>query len=528
MHGQISVIIPVYNAEKTLERCVESIIYGELKDISVILVDDCSKDNSWEYCQKLSNRYSNVYCYQNEKNRGVSYTRNHGLEVAKSEYILFVDSDDWVSGKYAKELLAAAQQNPEALVICGLHFRDEVSGNKRDYIWERDGENVYCITQKDFFKLQEKFHLQQLWNKIFRRDVIEKAHIRFDESQSMGEDFQFVLDYMEAAEIETCVVLNSPLYYYIRATKTSLMSHFGTDINEYAYNRFEQLLHLCGDVTPEIKRCYETALADLKQNYVYQAVRGRRSKKEILSFIENVMQDGEAKQHYRMQKNILMKENIRQTISWIMALPRRFHGRMQRKKRDNLAAEMRAKLRTRDFTILSQNCIGGVFYHDMGVQFTSPMINLYMTGKDFVAFVLNLDYYLSLKLRMTWGEEYPIGYLDDVAIYFMHYDTCQEAEAEWEKRKTRIIRDNIIVLCTDMVDFTDEVYEKWKQIPYPKVLFTAKRKYAGESDAVFFPEYENNGKVPDLIPKREFYRDGVLIDTVNCLGNERGDNSFSH
>ena len=60
---------------------------------------------------------------------------------------------------------------------------------------------------------------------------------------------------------------------------------------------------------------------------------------------------------------------------------------------------------------------------------------------------------------MTWGEEYPIGYLDDVAINFMHYDTCQEAEEEWEKRKTRIIRDNIIVLCTDMVDFTNEVYE---------------------------------------------------------------------
>lgn len=517
MSSQISVIIPVYNAEKTIVKCVESIVCGEMKDISVILVDDCSKDGSWRCCQELSNRYSNVCCYQNEQNRGVSYTRNHGLEVAKSEYILFVDSDDWVSGKYAEELLDTAQKNSNSLVISGFYFRNEVVGYKQDYIWKKDGEEVYSIVQKDFFKLQKKFYLQQLWNKIFRRDVIKKAHIRFDENQSMGEDFQFVLDYMEAAKIETCIVLNSPLYYYVRATQSSLMSHFCTDINEHAYNRFEQLMHLCGEVTPEIEKCYETALADLKQNYVYQAVRGKNSKKEILSFIENIMQDGKAKQHYRMQKNILMKENIRQKISWMMALPGRFHGRMQRKKRDKLAAEMKAKLHARDFTVLSQNCIGGVFYHDMGLQFTSPMINLYMTGKDFVSFVLNLDYYLSLKLRMTWGEEYPIGYLDDVAIYFMHYCTCQEAEAEWEKRKTRIIRDNIVVLCTDMVDFTDEVYEKWRQIPYPKVLFTAKREYANESDTVFFPEYESNGKVSDLIPKREFYRDGVLIDTVNRL-----------
>ena len=66
-----------------------------------------------------------------------------------------------------------------------------------------------------------------------------------------------------------------------------------------------------------------------------------------------------------------------------------------------------------------------------------------------------------------------------------------------------------------MVDFTGEVYKKWRKIPYPKVLFTAKRKYANEIDAVFFPEYENNGKVSDLIPSRKFYRDGILLDTVN-------------
>ena len=515
MEREISIIIPVYNADKTVQRTVESLIYGQEQNIKIILIDDCSKDNSWKYCQDLSNRYPNVYCYQNEKNRGVSYTRNHGLAVADSEYIMFVDSDDWASGEYAAKLLTAAKQNPNSLVISGFYFRNEVAGYKQDYIWEKDGENVYLITQKDFFELQKKFHLQQLWNKIFRRDVIEKMHIRFDERQSMGEDFQFVLDYMEAAKIKTCVVLNSPLYYYIRATQSSLMSHFGTKINEHTFNRFKQLLHLCGDVTPEITECYEAAVADLKKNYVYQAVHGKSSKKEILSFIENVMRDGKAKQYYRIQKRILIKENIHQTISWIKALPRRFYGRMQRKKRDKLVAEMRVKLCNRDFTILSQNCIGGVFYHDMGLQFTSPTINLYMTGKDFVDFVLNLDYYLSLKLRMTWGEAYPIGYLDDVAIYFMHYDTCQEAATDWEKRKTRIIRDNIIVLCTDMVDFTDEVYEKWKQISYSKVLFTAKRKYAGESDVVFFPEYETNGKVPDLIPKREFYRDGTLMETVN-------------
>lgn len=511
----ITVIIPVYNAEKTIERCVESIIYGEMRDISVILVDDCSSDGSWGCCLDLSNRYPNVSCYRNEKNRGVSYTRNFGLEIAKSEYVLFVDSDDWVSGKYAEKLLFAAQQNPNSLIISGFSFRNEVAGYKQDYIWEKDGKNIYHVAKKDFFKLQEKFYLQQLWNKIFRRDVISKVNIRFDENQNMGEDFQFVLDYMEAAQIESCVILNTPLYYYIRTTTTSLMSHFGIENNENEYNRLEQLLHLCGEITPEIEEHYKTVLTNIKKNYIYQAVHKKSNKKEILSFIETVMQDGKAKHHYRLQKNILIKENICQGLSWLKALPERFNGYVQRKKRDKLVEKMRAKLNLKDFTVLSQNCIGGVFYHDMRLCFTSPTINLYLSGNDFVSFVLNLDYYLSLKLRMTWGEEYPIGYLDDITIYFMHYRSCQEAEIEWEKRKKRVKHASIIVLCTDMVDFTDEVYEKWRKIPYPKILFTAKRKYANESDTVFFPEYERNGKVSDLIPSRKFYRDGILLDTVN-------------
>lgn len=518
---KVSVIIPVYNAEKTLRRCVESIIYGLECSVQVILVDDCSLDGSWELCQQLKGEYSQVNCIKNDRNRGVSYTRNQGLKKALGKYILFVDSDDWVSGKYVSTLLQMADQQPDSLILCGFYFVNQMQGYKEVFLFDHGEKNKKIPLCTTLFDLKDKVHLQQLWNKIFRRDVIEKAHIHFDENQSMGEDFQFILDYMEAAEIQECVVINQPLYYYIRWNNTSLMSHFGTTECEHEYRRLEQLLRLCGNITSESEKRYERALADIKRNYVYQAVHGKNNKAEILNLIEAIMQDGKAEQHYRIQKKILIKEQIHEGFSWVMMLPDRFYGRMQRKRRDKLAVEMKAKLQTKDFTVLSQNCIGGVFYHDMGLQFTSPTINLYLTGKDFVAFVLNLDYYLSLKLRMTWGEECPIGYLDDIAIYFMHYRTCQEAESAWERRKKRINREKIVVLCTDMEDFTDEVYVRWRQIPYPKVLFTAKRRYANDLGTVFFSEYEKNGKVPDLISKREFYRDGVLMKTVNCVEDDR-------
>ena len=516
MSSQISVIIPVYNAEKTIERCVESIIYGELRDISVILVDDCSKDGSWECCQKLANRYFNVCCYQNKENRGVSYTRNQGLKMAESEYILFVDSDDWVSGKYAKKLLAAARQNPDSLVICGLHFRDEVAGYRRDYIWKENGETFYHINQKAFFDLPEKFHLQQLWNKIFRRDVIEKENILFDENQSMGEDFQFVLDYMEAAEIQECVVINQPLYYYIRWNENSLMSNFGVETRERAQARFYQLCRLCGNIPEAKKRC-QKEIEKLQNNYIYHTVHSNKlTKQEKLETIRDLKASENSLRIYHRYKAAMMKEDIRAGLSIIRQLPARGRGKVSRICRQKKIDKMRSQLRNRDITIISQNCIGGVFYHDMKLPFISPTINLFIWEPDFVRMACNLEHYMNTDLELFWGEEYPIGVLGgDVHIDFMHYHSCTEARESWDRRKKRINWKNIVIFATDRNGFSNQVFEQWKTVRYPKVLFTVNKAFKDERGTVVYPQYAKKGFVPNLIPNREFYKDGVVLSVVN-------------
>ena len=177
---------------------------------------------------------------------------------------------------------------------------------------------------------------------------------------------------------------------------------------------------------------------------------------------------------------------------------------------------MRRKMKNDYFSILSQNCIGGVFYHDMGLKFTTPTVNLYFTCPDFVKFVLNLDYYLNKDIEMTWGEEYPIGYIDDIRVYFQHYKSCTEAKKKWEERKGRINKENLVILCTDMETFDDETYSRWKKIPYPKLLFTSLP--LSDQDVLYFPQYRENGHIGDLIPKREFYKDKRLIDVVNRVG----------
>ena len=519
MSSRISVIIPVYNVENMIERCVESIIYGEMRDISVILVDDCSKDGSWGSCQKLAKRYPNVCCYQNEENRGVSYTRNHGLEIAESEYILFVDSDDWVSGQYAKKLVETAELNQNSLVICGLHFRDEVAGYRRDYLWEEGGNEIYRIRQEDFFDLPEKFHLQQLWNKIFRRDVIEKAHIRFDETQSMGEDFQFVLDYMEAAQIQECTVINEPLYYYIRWNNSSLMSHFGVETQEKAQARFGQLCRLCGNTPEAIERC-KKEIEQLQNNYVYHTVRSNKLKKrEKLEIIKRLKAGKNASTIYHRHKAAMVKEQVIVKLNMIYQVPARVRGKLSRISRQKKVDSLRLQLHNRDVTIISQNCIGGVLYHDMRLPFSSPTINLFIWEPDFVRMVCNLEHYMNAKLELSWGEEYPLGVLGgDVHIDFMHYHSCTEVRDSWERRKKRINWDNIVVLATDRNGFTESVFEQWRTIQYPKVLFTVNQAFQNGLETVLYQMYEKNGFVPDLIPNREFYKDGVVLSVLNGSG----------
>lgn len=506
-----SVIIPVYNAEKTLRKSVEALCYGEERNLEIILVDDCSRDCSWSLCMALAEEFPNVCCVQNEKNRGVSYTRNHGLNVATAPYVLFVDSDDWTSCRYASKLLDIAKEHEDALPVCGYTHINHVAASRE--IFGYGSGSVDVVDQSEVFSLFDHVLLQQLWNKIFRRDLIEAHHIRFDESQSMGEDFQFVLDYMEAAQVKKCVVLNEPLYYYIRWNSSSLMSRFGFIDNQLEFDRMEQLARIVG---PGAETRKDAVIKQIKQNYAYHIVRNtNHTKQEKLEAIERIMGDGKTSVYYREQLMSFAKERLVAHISTVRQFVPRLKGRMQRSQFQKRIAETVKDVNAEEISFISQNCIGGVLYHDLGLQFLSPTINAFIPEPGFVKLVLNLRHYMEQELIVRWGEEYPIGMLDDVEIHFMHYHTCKEAKEAWDKRKARINWDKIFVIGTDRDGFDEAAYEQWKQIPYPKILFTVHPEFT--KDAVYYPEYTGDGQIGDLISTRKFYRDNILVRHIKLL-----------
>lgn len=205
----------------------------------------------------------------------------------------------------------------------------------------------------------------------------------------------------------------------------------------------------------------------------------------------------------------------------MMSLHTRFNDKIRSINNKQAIRKAARALENKKITIISQNCIGGVFSHDMGQEFRSPTVNLFIPAADFIKFVNNLEHYLAAELELHWGEEYPVGKVDDVELHFVHYETCQQASEAWERRKKRVDLSKVLVLSTDRDGFDEVVFEQWKTISYPKLLFTARKEYADHPDALYFPKYEEFGCVPDLIPKREFYKGHMLCQKANEAGSGR-------
>lgn len=192
----ISVIVPVYNAAETLERCVSSLLAQTFGDFELILVDDGSTDASLDICNgcAASDGRVRVLC---KPNGGVSSARNLGLDNARGRYVAFCDSDDYADADWLRAMRQAAEDGD--MVICGYHIYYEVTekGKKEEDIGL---ETNVPLTISSISEILEKTInarlLSFVWNKLFIRSWIEKASLRFDETCRIFEDELFVLEYL--------------------------------------------------------------------------------------------------------------------------------------------------------------------------------------------------------------------------------------------------------------------------------------------------------------------------------------------
>lgn len=223
----ISVIIPVYNCIRTLDKCIEAICAQTIEDWELLLVDDGSTDGSDRLCDRFASEDARIHAFH-KPNGGVSSARNMGLDHAKGEYVMFCDSDDWVEPEWCEQLYLAEIENPSCQPICN-YFR---SAPDRETI----NREAQCqaleerIAKEDFFSLNQYELLGIPWNKIFRRTILEENHIRFRPELSLGEDLVFNLDYLHCLT-DGFVFINKPLYHYTVGSTDSLSSKYYPDLS---------------------------------------------------------------------------------------------------------------------------------------------------------------------------------------------------------------------------------------------------------------------------------------------------------
>lgn len=187
----ISIIVPVYNAQKYIKRCVESIVNQSYQKWELILIDDGSKDDSSLICDELKQTDSRIHVVHTV-NQGASAARNRGLDEATGDYITFVDADDWVEPNHLEVLVNQIDSDVD---LCINSFIADLYYGSRPYQYKevKTQDNIESINAFFTILLQ---HSQFLWNKLFKSNIIKDNHIRFNTNISLGEDNIFILEYL--------------------------------------------------------------------------------------------------------------------------------------------------------------------------------------------------------------------------------------------------------------------------------------------------------------------------------------------
>lgn len=257
----ISVIIPVFDVAPHLEECLRAIVAQTFSDWECILIDDGSTDASGEICDKWAGSDDRIMAIH-QQNAGVSAARNRGLDVARGEYIAFVDSDDTIDPSYLSALHGAMDSSDANLAVCGLEIR------------YGDGSTIHRIPRSnvdfhldrahlpDFLELERDSLLYGPCVKLYRRQIIEDRHLRFDETKNYGEDLLFNLSYLRYCK--SIVTISEALYCYIRRND-SLSTRFREDMFEINYAQWHELMAFHQD-----KSLYDEASA----GYLYTRLWG--------------------------------------------------------------------------------------------------------------------------------------------------------------------------------------------------------------------------------------------------------------
>lgn len=283
---KVSVIVPIYNTEKYLKQCIDSILNQTYKNIEIILVDDGSTDNSCSICDYFWHRYENIICIH-EKNNGSVKARKTGIWLASGKYIVFVDSDDYVEENYVEALYGALVYYKADISICECQgeFEDcRVNKSKRE---RRCTSGSFSVSEGYSYTTYRNHRV--VWGGLYKKKVIQ--NIQFAKDLYVGEDTLFFA--MAARQAEKIAQIGLKLYHYVQYEESAYHGRFSnekiTELEawrrvcrvfedvpkvyisakcEYASVCFEMMKKYCGDLLFQ-REYYKATLKEYRRNVKY-------------------------------------------------------------------------------------------------------------------------------------------------------------------------------------------------------------------------------------------------------------------
>ena len=213
MKDKISIIVPIYNVDRYLTECIESLIHQTYQNLEIILVNDGSTDKSEEICLRYAQNDKRVR-YIKKDNGGVSSARNTGIDSSTGDYITFVDPDDWCETNMYYEIIRTAKNYETDAVFCGFSMDSDLTSKSKLYGECFSGK---VSTNKVWGHLfSQDGYYTSIWNKLFRANLIknDKETLYFETNIIMGEDEEWLSRVM--AKCESVYLLSEPLYHWIR------------------------------------------------------------------------------------------------------------------------------------------------------------------------------------------------------------------------------------------------------------------------------------------------------------------------
>lgn len=232
----ISVIIPIYNVEQYLKRCVDSVLSQQEISLEIILVDDGSTDSSGKICDDYASKNSNVRCLHIE-NSGPATAKNRGYDIAKGNYVAFIDSDDEIKHDMFSVMLKSGYQHNADIVCCNYIQVDE-DGNISHT--QHTGQE-YVLNQDEALKailIKDKIY-SQCWTKIYKRETMDMHQVRNTEGLKTEEDFIYNIQAFACSQ--TVCIVDKPLYIYTHRNKSLSKDYYRNHINQYIDNRILRL-----------------------------------------------------------------------------------------------------------------------------------------------------------------------------------------------------------------------------------------------------------------------------------------------